>query len=83
MLVTPIDGSAPKGRMILPQVQTIRDILDANAVCITVQPDQLLFALESLKVNPKLTVFYFEFQGKFQDFALRFHSYRLLLFRNL
>ncbi len=56
VLVTPIDGSAPKGRMILPQVQTIRDILDANAVCITVQPDQLLFALESLKVNPKLVV---------------------------
>lgn len=56
VLVTPIDGSAPKGRMILPQVQTIRDILDANAVCITVQPDQLLFALESLKANPKLVV---------------------------
>lgn len=56
VLVTPIDGSAPKGRLILPQVQTIRDILDANAVCITVQPDQLLFVLESLKVKPKLVI---------------------------
>ena len=56
VLVTPIDGSAPKSRMILPQVQTIRDILDANAVCITVQPNQLSFALESLKVKPKLVV---------------------------
>ncbi len=36
ILVTPIDESAPKGRMILPQVQTIRDILDSNAiVCVT------------------------------------------------
>ncbi|MDE6723331.1 MAG: [FeFe] hydrogenase H-cluster maturation GTPase HydF [Eubacterium sp.] len=56
VLVTPIDGSAPKGRMILPQVQTIRDILDANAVCITVQPEQLVFTLDNLKVKPKLVV---------------------------
>ncbi|MDE5670411.1 MAG: [FeFe] hydrogenase H-cluster maturation GTPase HydF, partial [Eubacterium sp.] len=56
VLVTPIDGSAPKGRLILPQVQTIRDILDANAVCITVQPEQLSFTLENLKVKPKLVV---------------------------
>lgn len=56
VLVTPIDGSAPKGRLILPQVQTIRDILDANAVCITVQTDQLSFVLESLKAKPKLII---------------------------
>jgi len=56
ILVTPIDGSAPKGRMILPQVQTIRDILDANAVCITVQPEQLSFVLDNLKKKPKLVV---------------------------
>ena len=56
VLVTPIDGSAPKGRMILPQVQTIRDILDAYAICITVQPQQLTYALNSLKTKPKLVV---------------------------
>lgn len=56
VLVTPIDGSAPKGRMILPQVQTIRDILDAYAVCITVQPEQLTFVLDSLKKKPALVI---------------------------
>lgn len=56
VLVTPIDGSAPKGRMILPQVQTIRDILDADAVCITVQPEQLSFVLDSLKKKPALVI---------------------------
>ncbi|MDE5605067.1 MAG: [FeFe] hydrogenase H-cluster maturation GTPase HydF [Eubacterium sp.] len=56
ILVTPIDGSAPKGRMILPQVQTIRDILDAAAVCVTVQPEQLSFTLDNLKTKPKLVV---------------------------
>lgn len=56
VLVTPIDGSAPKGRMILPQVQTIRDILDAAAVCVTVQPEQLSFTLDNLKTKPKLVV---------------------------
>ena len=41
MLVTPIDESAPKGRMILPQVQTIRDILDAGATCSVTQAETL------------------------------------------
>ena len=38
VLVTPIDESAPKGRMILPQQQAIRDIIDANAIRLVVQP---------------------------------------------
>ena len=41
VLVTPIDESAPKGRMILPQVQTIRDVLDKNCTCIVVKETQL------------------------------------------
>ncbi len=53
VLVTPIDSSAPKGRLILPQVQTIRDILDKHAICITVQPEQLPSVL---KYNPKLVI---------------------------
>ena len=56
VLVTPIDASAPKGRMILPQVQTIRDILDKRAMCITVQTEELPQALAALKNPPRLVV---------------------------
>ncbi|MEZ3420494.1 MAG: [FeFe] hydrogenase H-cluster maturation GTPase HydF [Eubacterium sp.] len=56
LLVTPIDASAPKGRMILPQVQVIREVLDSRAVCITVQPEQLKFALENLKSPPVMVI---------------------------
>ena len=56
VLVTPIDGSAPKGRMILPQVQTIRDILDGSAMCVVTQTEQLKAALDSLKEPPKMVV---------------------------
>ena len=49
ILVTPIDESAPKGRMILPQQQAIRDIIDANAVCLVVQPEQLEYTLKITK----------------------------------
>ncbi len=41
LLVVPIDISAPKGRLILPQVKTIREILDQKAIAVTVQPEQL------------------------------------------
>ena len=41
VLVAPIDASAPKGRLILPQVRAIRDILDAHAACAVVQPAEL------------------------------------------
>lgn len=56
VLVAPIDGSAPKGRMILPQVQTIRDILDARAACLIAQPEQLPAMLSALSAPPKLIV---------------------------
>ena len=54
LLVTPIDESAPKGRLILPQQQTIRDILDSDGICITVKETQLSEALK--KVTPKLVI---------------------------
>ena len=47
VLVTPIDDSAPKGRIILPQVQTIRDLLDGHAITVVCQPDELPGALGS------------------------------------
>lgn len=56
VLVTPIDESAPKGRLILPQQQTIRDILDKGAVALTVQTAQLATALESLKDKPRMVI---------------------------
>ena len=56
VLVTPIDESAPKGRMILPQVQTIRDVLDNNAINIVVKETGLEAALRSLAKPPKLVV---------------------------
>lgn len=56
VLVTPIDDSAPKGRMILPQVQTIRDILDTHAVCMVTQVPELPGCLAALKEPPALVV---------------------------
>ena len=52
ILVTPIDSSAPKGRMILPQVQTIRDILDAHAAPLVTQTEELPAMLQALAKKP-------------------------------
>lgn len=54
--VVPIDIAAPKGRLILPQVQTLRDILDGDAISITVKETELVAALEGLKEPPALVV---------------------------
>lgn len=56
VLVTPIDTAAPKGRMILPQQQTIRDVLDARAIDLVTREDQLAGALEALVVPPRMVV---------------------------
>ena len=56
VLVTPIDESAPKGRLILPQQMTIRDILDHNAVAITCQDGELSQTLKHLGRRPKLVI---------------------------
>ena len=56
VLVTPIDSSAPKGRMILPQVQAIRDILDGDAACVVVKETQLAGLLSSLGRKPDMVV---------------------------
>ena len=52
ILVTPIDASAPKGRMILPQVQTIRDILDVHAAALVTQTEELPAMLRALEKQP-------------------------------
>ena len=56
VLVTPIDESAPKGRLILPQQQTIRDILDKGAIAITTQVFSLKKTLQSLKDKPRMVI---------------------------
>ena len=56
VLVTPIDSAAPAGRLILPQVQTIRAILDEHAIAITCKPEQLQQTLDSLKTPPTLVI---------------------------
>jgi [FeFe] hydrogenase H-cluster maturation GTPase HydF len=56
VLVVPIDKEAPKGRLILPQVQTIRNLLDNDAYCLVVKERELRAALNALKHPPKLVV---------------------------
>ncbi|MDR1239326.1 MAG: [FeFe] hydrogenase H-cluster maturation GTPase HydF [Treponema sp.] len=56
VLVTPIDKAAPKGRLILPQQQTIRDILEADAAAIVVKEFELRETLEHLGKKPALVI---------------------------
>lgn len=56
VLVTPIDESAPKARMILPQQQAIRDIIDAHARAVVVQPQELADTLMAFSSPPALVV---------------------------
>ncbi len=56
VLVVPIDMEAPQGRLILPQVQTIRDLLDNDAYCLVVKERELRDALDRLKRPPALVV---------------------------
>lgn len=56
LLVVPIDSAAPKGRLILPQQQTIRDILEADAVSIVVKENRVKETIESLGKRPQLVI---------------------------
>lgn len=56
ILVVPIDKAAPKGRLILPQQQTIRDILDSGCSAFICQENELSHVLETLNVKPKLVI---------------------------
>ncbi|WP_272701424.1 [FeFe] hydrogenase H-cluster maturation GTPase HydF [Desulfovibrio sp. Fe33] len=56
LCVVPLDLSAPKGRLILPQVQVLRDILDSDAVGVVVKDEELAGALDMLKKAPALVV---------------------------
>lgn len=56
VLVVPVDKAAPKGRLILPQQQTIRDLLDGDAVSVVVKDNELKQTLEQLGKKPKLVI---------------------------
>ena len=56
VLVVPIDSAAPKGRLILPQQQVLRDLLDAGAVSVVVREHELEDALRSLAVKPAMVI---------------------------
>lgn len=56
VLVTPIDSAAPKGRLILPQQQVIRDCLEAGAAAVVTRETELLETLKALRVKPKVVI---------------------------
>ncbi len=56
VLVVPVDKAAPKGRLILPQQQTIRDILDSRCSCLVCQPQELAAMLKALTKTPRLVI---------------------------
>ena len=56
VLVTPIDEAAPKGRLILPQQQTIRDILDADAMAVVTKEDRIAETIASLGKKPAMVI---------------------------
>ena len=56
VLVVPVDSAAPKGRLILPQQQTIRDILDAGGITVVVKDGELKDALDGLGRKPKMVI---------------------------
>ena len=56
VLVTPIDSAAPKGRLILPQQQTLRDVLDAGCLSLVVKETGLRDALQKLAVKPRMVI---------------------------
>ena len=56
VLVIPIDSSAPRGRIILPQQMVMRDVLDCNAICLACQPENLTATLRACERKPRLVI---------------------------
>ena len=56
VLIIPIDSSAPKGRIILPQQMVMRDVLDCNAICLACQPENLTATLQACERKPRLVI---------------------------
>lgn len=56
VLIIPIDSSAPRGRIILPQQMVMRDVLDCNAICLACQPENLTATLRACERKPRLVI---------------------------
>jgi len=56
VLITPIDSEAPEGRMILPQVQVLRDVLDNNAICIILKETEAEYFFKNTTIKPKIVI---------------------------
>ena len=56
ILVTPIDSAAPKGRLILPQQQVLRELLDVGAISIVIKPEQIEKTFSSLSPRPRMVI---------------------------
>lgn len=84
ILVTPIDSSAPKGRLILPQQQTIRDLLDTGAVSVVVKETELENTLKTLGRKPSLVITdsqVFEFVSEIVPEDIALTSFSILMAR--
>lgn len=84
VLVTPIDESAPKGRLILPQQQVVRNVLDCGGINIVVKEDELEITLSVLSVKPKIVVTdsqVFDFVANILDESINLTSFSILMAR--
>ena len=84
VLVVPIDKAAPKGRLILPQQQTIRDLLDAGAAALVVRDSELKELLEKLGAEPSVVITDSQVFGRVKDIvpeSVRLTSFSILMAR--
>lgn len=84
LLVTPIDSAAPEGRLILPQVQLIRDVLDNDAITIVVKETELEYVLKNVYPKPDLVIAdsqVFDFVNKIVDDKILLTSFSIVLAR--
>ena len=84
VLVVPIDKAAPKGRLILPQQQTIRDLLDAGAAALVVRDSELKALLEKLGAEPSVVITDSQVFGRVKDIvpeSVRLTSFSILMAR--
>ncbi len=85
VLVVPIDSSAPKGRLILPQQQTIRDILDSGAMATVCRDTELAETLQSLSRKPKMVITDSQVFGKVKNIvpeSMPLTSFSILMARH-
>ncbi|MBN2174437.1 MAG: [FeFe] hydrogenase H-cluster maturation GTPase HydF [Bacteroidales bacterium] len=84
LLITPIDNEAPDGRMILPQVMAIRDVLDNDAINIVLKEDQVENFFKTSGIKPKLAITDSQVFGKMKDIVpafVPFTSFSIMLAR--